>query len=274
MLRIFLYLCLTVLVGGCSSLLYYPTQGQHFNPARIPLKYEDVYVTNKFGQKIHAWYFRSVGPNKGTFLFFHGNGENLTSHFIAFYWLPAMGYSYLIFDYPGYDKSEGQPTPENTVETGKDVLRWLNQNKGDGPLYIYGQSLGGNIALRVALDMKNEVPFKAVIVDGTFASYQNIGRAVLAKQWFTWPLQFLPYLVLSDKYAPNKLNELPPIPLLVIHGELDPVIPVEEGKKLFAKASEPKQLWLLPEGHHGDSFFTEKGAYRKKLIEYIESLPK
>lgn len=273
MLRVFLAICMSILLGGCSSLLYYPTQGQHFDPGRIPLKYEDIFITGKDGKKIHAWYFPAVGPNKGTFLYFHGNGENLTSHFIGLFWLPAKGYSYMIFDYPGYDKSEGEATPESTVEAGKAALRWLTKNKNTGPLFIYGQSLGGNIALRVALDMKQEVPIKAVIVDGTFASYQGVGRAVLAKNWLTWLLQPLPYLVLSDKYAPNNLQDLPPIPLLVIHGELDPVIPVNEGKKLFAKASEPKQLWLLPEGHHGDSFFTEKARYREKLMEYLDSLP-
>lgn len=272
MFRITLYLFFTLGLGACSTLLYYPTQGQYFNPAKIPLKYDDIFITNKDGHKIHAWYFPSQGVSKGTFLFFHGNGENLSSHFLGLYWLPAHGYSYLIFDYPGYDQSEGVPTPENTVETGKEVLRWLVQHKEPGPLYIYGQSLGGNVALRVVLEMKHEIPIKAVIVDGSFASYQDVGRAMMAKNWFTWLLQPLSYLVLSDKYAPNSLDELPPIPLLVIHGEKDPVVPVDQGKKLYAKAKEPKQLWLLPKGHHADSFFTEEGLYRQKLLDYLDSL--
>lgn len=259
-------------LSACSSLLYFPSQGQYYNPAKIPLAYDDVFITNKEGQKIHAWYFHSQGPSKGTFLFFHGNAENLTSHFIGLYWLPAQGYSYLIFDYPGYDKSDGSPTPESTVTAGKEVLRWLAQHKGDDPLYIYGQSLGGNIALRVTLDMKNEIPIKAVIIDGSFLSYKRAGRAVLAKNWITWIMQPLTYLVLSDKYAPRKIEDLPPIPLLVIHGENDPVVPVSQGKDLYARAKEPKQLWLLPKGSHGDSFFTEDGAYRQKLLDYLNSL--
>lgn len=272
MLRLFFCVFFILILGACSSLLYFPTQGQYFNPAKIPLKYDDLFIANKDGHKIHAWYFPSQGVSKGTFLFCHGNAENLSSHFISLYWLPAHGYSYLIFDYPGYDKSEGTPSPESTVEAGKEVLRWLAKHKEPGPLYMYGQSLGGNIALRVTLEMKNEVPVKAVIVDGSFASYQEVGRAVMAKNWFTWIIQPLSYLVLSDKYAPQRIEELPPIPLLVIHGEKDPVVPVEQGKKLFAQAKEPKQLWLLPEGYHADSFFTEDGIYRQKLLDYLTSL--
>jgi len=272
MIRLIVYFSFLVGLGACSSLLYYPTQGQYFNPKKIPLQYDDIFITGKDGRKIHAWYFHSPTKSKGTFLFFHGNGENLTSHFIGLHWLPSEGYSYLIFDYPGYDKSEGEPTPESTVEAGKEVLRWLVKNKEEGPLYIYGQSLGGNIALRVALEMKGEVPLKAVIVDGTFASYQEVGRSILAKHWLTWLIQPLSYVVLSDKYAPKPLADLSPIPLLVIHGVQDPVIPVEQGEKLYAQAPEPKNLWLLPYGTHGDSFFTEDGIYRQKLLDYLHGL--
>ncbi|MGZ3746319.1 MAG: alpha/beta hydrolase [Pseudobdellovibrionaceae bacterium] len=272
MMRLILYSGFIFGLGACSSLLYFPSQGQYYDPAKIPLQYEDLFITNSKGQKIHAWYFHSQGVSKGTFLFFHGNAENLTSHFISLSWLPAHGYSYLIFDYPGYDKSEGIPSPESTVDTGKDVLRWLAKNKEPGPLYIYGQSLGGNIALRVCLEMKNEIPLKAIIIDGSFASYKGVGRAVLAKSPLTWILQPLSYLVLSDRYAPQDIGQLSPIPLLVIHGEKDPVIPVSEGKKLYAKAKEPKRLWLLPKAYHGDSFFTEDGLYRQKLLDYLESL--
>lgn len=275
-MRIFSFVLLMLSLGGCSSLFYYPTKGQHYRPEKINLQYENIVFPDAEGKKIYAWYFpvQNVDnkKSKGTFLFFHGNAENRTSHFVGLHWLPALGYNYLIFDYPGYDESEGTPSPQSTVNSGKAALMWLAKNKPEAPIIIYGQSLGGNIALRVALEMKQQVPIKAVIIDGSFASYKSVARAVLAKSWITWAFQPLTYLVLSDAYAPQDIGTLPPIPLLVIHGEKDPVVPVTEGKKIFAQAQEPKQLWLLPEGQHGDSFFTEKGLYRQKLIDYLESL--
>jgi fermentation-respiration switch protein FrsA (DUF1100 family) len=272
MIRLIILFCLWGSLSACSSLLYYPSLGQYYDPAKIRLTYEDVFIPLKNGEKIHAWYFHSQGPSKGSFLFFHGNGENLTSHFIGLHWLPPLGYSYLIFDYPGYNKSDGKPTPQSTVEAGKEALRWFAQNKGQDPLYIYGQSLGGNIAMRVSLEMKDEIPFKAVIVDGSFLSYKQVAKAVLAKNWLTWLLQPFAYIALSDKFAPTKIKELSPVPLLILHGEKDSVVPVSQSKALFAEASEPKQLWLLPEGRHGDSFFTENKIYRQKLLEYLNGL--
>lgn len=254
-------------------MLYYPSKGQYFNPAKIPLKYDDVFIPGPDGHKIHAWYFPAEGTSKGTFLFFHGNAENLTSHFMGMYWLPSEGYSYLIFDYPGYGTSDGKPTPESTVETGKAALHWLVEHKQPGPLFLYGQSLGGNVALRVALETKNEIPLKAIIIDGSFLSYRGIASAMMAKNWFTWPLQPVAYLLMNDKYAPGDIGDLSPTPILVIHGEKDQVIPVEQGRKLFAKAKEPKQLWLLRYGQHGNSFFTEDGRYRELFLDYLKKLP-
>lgn len=272
MLRVFLTVSIALGLSGCTSLLYYPTQGQYFDPEKIPLEYKDLFIKGKDGAKIHAWYFPAKGPSKGTFLFFHGNAENLTSHFVGLYWLPSQGYSYLIFDYPGYNLSDGSPTPLSTVDAGKSVLRWIGENKESGPLYVYGQSLGGNIALRVIQEMKGEVPVKAVIVDGSFLSYRDVGRSILAKHWLTWAIQPLSYVVLSDKYAPDFDQEGLQAPLLVIHGEKDPVVPVDQGKKIFFSAREPKQIWLLPDGGHGDSFFIEGGGYRQKLLDYLAHL--
>ncbi len=271
MLKIFFAGSLLTLITACSSFFYYPTRGQYYDPAKIPLKYEQIFIQPSNGKKIHAWYFPAEGVIKGTILFFHGNAENLSSHFVSLYWLPAFGYSYMIFDYPGYGESAGSPTPESTVESGKEVLKWLALQHKESPLFIYGQSLGGNIALRVALEMKDQIPLKAVIVDGSFASYKAVARSILAKHWLTWILQPLTYLVLSDKYAPDDVAKLSPIPLLVIHGEKDPVIPVEQGKKLFEKASEPKSLWILPFGFHGDAFFTENKIYRQKFLDFLQS---
>ncbi len=276
MIRSLLISSLLVGLSGCSSLFYYPAKQQFYDPAKISLKYQDVSFESSDGKKLHAWYFPAVGPSKGSFLFFHGNAENLTSHFVGLHWLPAAGYSFFIFDYPGYGKSEGDATQQSTVDAGKEALRWLAKQKREqkekDPIYIYGQSLGGNIAMRVALEMKTEIPFRAVIVDGSFLSYRSVARSVLAKNWFTWIFQPIAYLVMSNRYAPEHLEELSPIPLFVLHGQKDPVVPLEQGQQIFSAAKEPKQMWILPQGHHGDSFFTENGIYRQKLLIELEKL--
>ena len=154
------------------------------------------------------------------------------------------------------------------------AIQWVHDNKDSGPLWIYGQSLGGAVAMRAVLELKNKVPIKVMIADGTFDSYEGIARMKLAENWVTWILQPLAYVLMSDRWAPKKVDQLSPIPLIVIHGELDPVIPYRAGQKVFADAKDPKAFIDVPQGHHGDLFWVESGKYRKVLLDEAARLTK
>lgn len=269
---------------GCSSLLYYPRQDLLYDPQKLNLTPQDIWVKDG-GYSIHAWLFNptpssslsqqkdvtnSTQPTKGTFVFFHGNAENLTSHYLSLVWLLDYNYSFIIFDYPGYGQSAGKPSPESTVEAGKLVLKWVHQKIDSRPLIVYGQSLGGIISLRTVQEVKDQIPFKKVIIDSSFNSYQKIGRRVLSRAWITWLFQPLAYVLLSDQHAPKNLLSLTPIPLLFIHGDADKTVDSIFSEEMYKEAIEPKELWMIPKGFHGGTFYVNKGAYRAKLIEYVE----
>jgi len=260
------------LLMGCSSLLYYPSQVQHYNPAKFGLKPEDVYFTNKENLKLHGWWFDSnVKPVKGTFVFFHGNGENLSSHFASLSWLPDAGYNYFIFDYPGYGQSEGAPGPYESVSSGQAALHWVHDNKDPSALIVYGQSMGGIVAMRTVIEEKNQIPIKAMIADGTFSSFQRIARKKLSSHWLTWIAQPFAYLLLSDRWAPD-VEKISPIPMIVIHGKLDPIVEFEHGERVFKDAGEPKAFIEVPEGQHGNLFWVANGQYRKSVLDQVEGL--
>lgn len=268
----FLFVCVGFLATGCSSLLYYPRQGRFYNPKDFKLVQEEVYFPNKNNEKIHGWWFDSkTQPAKGTFVYFHGNAENLTSHFAALSWLPDQGYNYFIFDYPGYGESEGKPSPYSNVVTGQAAIQWVHDHKDPTPLIIYGQSMGGITALRAAFEEKGKIPMKAIIADGTFASFQRIARKKLAQHWLTWLAQPLAYVVLSDEWAPD-VEKISPIPLIVMHGEQDKVVEFEHGQRLFEEAQEPKVFLDIPEGHHGDLFWVAGGKYRQTVLGELEKI--
>jgi uncharacterized protein len=266
----------TVLLGlltSCSSLLYYPSKEELVYRNRMPIKPEDVYFPSEDGAKLHAWYFHSTVADTSdyTILMFHGNAQNLTTHFFTLFTAPSQGYDYLIFDYHGYGESEGKPSPLATVEDGRAALRWLAKKQPGKPIVVFGQSLGGAVALRTVLDMKNEVPVKLVVVDSTFASYRSAGRSVLAHSWITWLFQPLGWLLLSDKEAPeDDLGKLAPTPLIVIHGTKDQTIDFALGQKLYSEASEPKEFWEVPGGRHTDFMFVENGKYATRFYETLE----
>jgi hypothetical protein len=218
----------------------------------------------------------------GTVVQFHGNAENMTSHFLSLYWMTEAGYDLFTFDYRGYGSSEGTPSQrglnQDAVQAISFATRLQPRSEIQPKLILYGQSLGGAVLARALEDIQEpgvRSQIKAVILEGTFYSYQAIARDMLARHWLTWPLQSLSSILMSDEYSPEKsFAKIAPIPLLIIHGEKDPVIPVEFGKKLFELSQTPKKLLLIPNGQHIDSMFRNDGAYRDELIQWLEEQSK
>jgi fermentation-respiration switch protein FrsA (DUF1100 family) len=203
---------------------------------------------------------------------FHGNAQNLSSHFLGLEWIHKKGFDYFIFDYRGYGKSQGEPSPQGTIEDGEAAMRWAHAQNPSLPMIVVGQSLGGAVALRTVYEMKKEIPVKLLVADSTFHSYQEIGRKTLAKSWMLWLLQPLAYVVLSDRWAPGKkIGELSPTKILVVHGTQDPVMPLSLGKRIFELAKEPKEFWEVKDGGHIDFTWRIQEGYRDRLIKEFET---
>ena len=261
-----------LLLAGCSSLLYYPTQHQYVITEKLPIQPEEVTFASEDGTtQLHAWMFKSpTDKPKATVIHFHGNGQNLSAQFFFAYWMLEHDIDLFVFDYRGYGKSQGEPSPKGTVEDGKAALRYIQSHKRESPLVIFGQSLGGAIALRVAGELRDEIPYKAVVVDSTFHSYKEAARKVLNNSWITWPFQWLSYLVLSDKYGPEDyIGRISPRPLLVVHGTNDKTVAYSLGQRVFELANPPKEFWEIKGGVHTDFMMRENRKYQKLLADWI-----
>lgn len=264
-------------LSGCMSLLYAPRMGPVliYDPKRVNVEPEDVWLDSGEGEngdreKWHAWYLPTPEKkSKGIFVHFHGNAENLTSHYAMTLWVRDWGYDLLIFDYPGYGLSEGEPTPRATVKAGVKALEWAHQKAAGRPVIVYGQSLGGIIAIAAAVEVKNQIPLCDVILDSTFASYQGVARRKLAARWWSWPLQPLAYLLMSDKEARDPAS-LAPTPTLVIHSRQDRVVEFPNGEDLFLRLRDPKDFWILDEGDHSATFRIKDQDLRSRLAQRLE----
>lgn len=273
----FLLFSSLLLLNGCSSLLYHPNnKNRFFNPKVAGYVPENVFFTDAAQRRLHGWWFPAQkSPAKATIIFFHGNAENLTSHFLQLAWISAGNYNLFIFDYPGFGQSEGKPTPKNCLESGHAAVDWVNKHKVEGgPIIIYGQSMGGIIALRTAIDKKSETNLRLVVADSTFDSFQRIARTKLSNHWLTWPMQPLSYVLWSDRWVPGNLESLSPVPVLVIHGQKDKIVEPIFGDIIFEKLAKPKVLWRIPEGNHIDVFWGHGYRYRSKFLSFLESLDK
>lgn len=270
-------LCLSLLISataGCSNLLFYPMKIHIRTPADIGLTYHDVEFYSRDNTLLHGWWLPAADTVKGTILFLHGNAENISTHIANVEWLPQHGYNVFIFDYRGYGKSEGQSELDGIIQDAYSAIDTAlsHPENGHKPIIVYGQSLGGAIAVHAVAHSAKRGHIKALIVESSFSSYHQIAREKFARFWLTWPFQYPLSWSITDKYSPmDSVADISPIPLLLVHGEADRIIPPHHGQQLFAAARPPKELWLYPEAYH-ISAFREK-AQRQRLLDYLASLP-
>lgn len=262
-----------LLCQGCvGGLFYYPDKEVYDTPARHGLPFEEVTFASKDGTRLSGWFIPAVGKAKGTVIHFHGNAQNMTAHFGFVSWLPAEGFNLFVFDYRGYGKSAGKPNKPGVYEDSVAAIAYIAARKDvdQSRLIILGQSLGGTNAI-AAVGMNHFTGIRAVVIESTFASYREIVRDKIGEipivSLLKWPLSYI--LVGNGLSAEQSVDKIAPVPLLLIYGNGDQIIPYHHGKRLYEKAREPKQLWTIEGGGHMDAFPEASSPYRAKLIGFF-----
>jgi uncharacterized protein len=242
---------------------------------KMPIQPEDVFFESTDGTKLHAWYFAPLDKKepKAVIVHFHGNGENLTTHFFSLYEAPARGIAYLTFDYRGYGKSEGSPSPAGVIQDGIAAIRWMHAKHPKKPLVIFAQSLGGAIAFRSVVNVKDEIPISLMLVDSTFADYRTQARTLFAKSIFTFLFQPVAWVLADNSQSPkNYISQISPIPLIVVHGDKDRIVDESMGREVFELAKEPKEYWNIPNGKHLQFMFIQEGEQGDRFYARVQEL--
>ncbi len=264
-----LVLVLVLTQTGCASVLYFPSREMERTPAAAQLAYRDVTFNSLDGTPLHGWWLPAAGEVVGTVLFFHGNAQNISTNLAAVYWLPERGFNVLLFDYRGFGRSAGAPTMGGIRKDGRAALRYARSHTERGKLVVFGQSIGGAIAID-ALGREGTDGIAAVAIDSSFASYRAITREKLGQLWLTWPFQWPLSLLMPDRYSPNRVvDRIGPVPLLILHGEADRVVPIHHGEALFDRASAPKRMIRVPGGRHISALGMKNGPYRDQLTAFF-----
>ncbi len=240
--------------------LYAPVREITYKPADINLAYEKLALKTEDGLKIAAWYIPASNA-KYTILFCHGNAGNKTHQLDSINLFNEMGLNCLIFDYRGYGDSQGKPTEAGTYMDAAAAWRWLTEKKHIPPqrIIIFGRSLGGSIAAHLA----TRVTPHALVLESAFTSYEQIGK------------KFYPYMPVGmfAKFNYNTLDYVKRVrcPILFIHSRNDEIIPFEFALRLYAAASEPKQLLEIT-GSHNDGFLFSGAVYTNGWKEWLHSI--
>jgi len=260
-------LVLLVIAGGLlllfeKHLIYFPTRAHEVTPAGLGLASEEVELRAEDGVRLHGW-FLPVKGSRLTVLVCHGNGGNVSHRLDRVLLMQSrLNVDTLLFDYRGYGKSEGSPDEQGTYRDARAAYRWLVAH-GHGPerVVLFGESLGSAVALQLAL----EVEARALMLESPFASVPEMARAVYPFLPL-WPFVRTRY----DNVA--KVARLR-MPLLVLHGERDEVVPFAQGRRVFDAAPEPKRFFAIPGASHNDTYLVGGEAYWRALREFLEGLP-
>ncbi len=250
---------------GCGTVdraFYHPDRQVYWTPTRDGLAYEEVRFPSLDGTMLSGWFIPATGTALGTVIHFHGNAQNMTAHYRMVSWLPEYGFNLFVFDYRGYGASAGRVSREGIYEDSVAALRYL-QSRDDidrGKIIAFGQSLGGANAI-AAIGNNHFEGIVGVVSESAFASYGDIARDYVGSS-----LRPVAGMLVGNACDPaDAVAGISPIPLIIIHGTKDRVVPFHHAQHLIGKAREPKELWIMTGSGHTEAL----GRCRDRMIPML-----
>tara|TARA_B100000989_G_scaffold110683_1_gene81186 strand:+ start:4532 stop:5350 length:819 start_codon:yes stop_codon:yes gene_type:complete len=228
------------------NLLYHPNEN-NYSGDKISVEIQKVKIQTSDNLELLGWYHEKNLNDYKTLIFFHGNAGSLENRIYKLNHFQEMNINFLIIAWRGFSGNSGKPTEQGLYEDGKSAINWLiKKGVNEKNLVLYGESLGTGVATHLAQN-KN---YAGVILETPFTSMVDAAK------------KFYPYipvnLILKDKFDNYTKIKNINLPIIVMHGEIDQIVPFSMGKKLYDIANEPKY-----------SYFTK---YDNHMMEYDEKL--
>jgi len=241
---------------------FFPTPGESVTPRDLGVEYETITVGTDDGERLHGWWLAGPG-GRANILYFHGNGGNLSV------WAPILTavarrtYNVLAFDYRGYGLSTGRPTePGLYRDVEATVERFPRVAQSGLPVIYWGRSLGVVMAAYAAAVRTPD----GLILESGFPDARSLVRDS--------PLLTLLARVSRYRFpAAEFLGRMRrPVPVLVLHGDDDHVVPIGQGRALFDAIAGPKRFVTIRRGDHNDLSPSEPERYWEEVDRFIRSL--
>ena len=256
----FYILLLIVVFLFQRNLLYHPSVNNYLNNegSGEPTEIEKVNIVTNDEIELVGWFYEKNLNKFKTILFLHGNAGSLENRTYKLNQFKNLNLNFLIIAWRGFNGNEGKPNEKGLYEDGRSAIRWL-KTKGvnEKNIILYGESLGTGIAVEIA---QNE-NYGGVILESPFTSMTNMG----VKYYPFFPVRFL----LRDKFESHKKISNVSIPLLIMHGKVDKIVPYEMGKKMYELANEPKFFYSQEYGDHMVEYDEKLLLALKKFIQSL-----
>jgi fermentation-respiration switch protein FrsA (DUF1100 family) len=250
-----------------KAFIYFPSREIEATPASVGLAYDDVYFKTADGVRLNGWFVAGPGPESGShavMIWFHGNAGNIghrVENLLRFH--DELGVSVFIFDYREYGRSGGSVSEEGTYRDAEAALDYVKSRTGfpaDRILY-FGRSLGAAVAVELAL----KAPPRALILETPMTSIREMARA-------HYPSLPLGPLIRTEYDSLSKIGRIR-VPLLILHGDRDEIVPIDQGRRLFEAANPPKEFYPIPGASHNDTYVVGGPPYWKAWRKFLNGLP-
>ncbi|BDD06012.1 alpha/beta hydrolase [Aureibacter tunicatorum] len=230
-----------------SKLYYFPVKNLDDMSS---ITYEETVLQIDDKINIYTYKFPSNSLNKKADIFLiHGAGGNISKYLNQIKVLTNAGYEVHTLDWRSFGKSTGIPDYKNVLsDTKKAFELYLNKNDNDSSKTIlYGMSLGGQVAIKLASDYKSYID--GLVLDGCVESAQACAIDMAPAGFLKEKAQTNPDNFNQDYVAIRDIAMIKNTPKLIIHSENDKYVPFHRAEKLFASAQHPKLFWKSNSGH-------------------------
>lgn len=261
----------TLILQACSSVLFFPTRQYTITPDKVHINYADVNLSSQDGLLLQGWYLPARRPARGTILFLHGNGENISTHLAMVYWLPAEGYDVYLFDYRGYGASQGEVDLVGSLQDIESMIAYVAANKSMPDRFIVlGHSLGASMGIYAVTKTAYKQDLAGMISIDAFSDYRTVTRDVLSRSWLTWLFQWPLSLAMDNRFSPRYyIGDISPIPIVLLHSDTDEIIEPYHSRILLQAAKEPKFFQTL---HGSHNQVLNDMNNRRILLMYLQQL--
>jgi hypothetical protein len=215
------------------------------------------------GLRLNAWFVSRTPAPEFTVIVFNGNAGNRAFRAPLADALAHANLAVLLFDYRGFGGNPGSPSESGLMNDARAARAYVAGRPGvdRARLVYFGESLGTAVATQLAV----EHPPAALVLRSPFTSMTDVG----SHHYSLLPVRWL----LRDRYATIDRIARVKAPILVIGGDQDRIVPIEQTRRVYEAAPDPKSLLVINGADHNDDSLLAGREMIDGVLRFLRGLP-
>ncbi|WP_063252526.1 alpha/beta hydrolase [Neobacillus niacini] len=244
-------------------------------------QFEIVQIKSYDGLTLKARFLKNPNSNGKVVILAHGykgSSEQMPGITKDYY---DMGYDILKPDARGHGMSEG-----NYIGYGwhdrKDYVDWVDfliEEKKEDTIFLHGFSMGAATVLMTSGEkLPKEV--KGIIAN---SGYTTVKAELSHQLKYLYKLPAFPLMEVTSVvtkiragYSFEEASALEGVkkntlPLFIIHGDQDELVPTKMATEIYDAASSKKDLWIVKGAGHTEAYTVAEEEYKSKLQNFLDT---